>query len=213
MINLRNQGDFPITIQIPGLLTTTSAINGTLILPGSTGAGSTQHAYGYSEFIPFNATVKAVWGSERVPGTAAAGSPADSFDLLYFPPVSTTAGGVSSTVGISFCQPTPPTATGTCMFNMATSTTGNSFFNQVPLIVYSAVSNTLGGYGAIYTSATQFNPPQVARGGIFCVVMRTVGATPGYDANVVVELTRVRNSPYSQDAVQIGTYGQDNDIF
>ena len=39
MINLRNQGDFPITIQIPGLLTTTSAINGTLILPGSTGAG------------------------------------------------------------------------------------------------------------------------------------------------------------------------------
>ncbi len=99
------------------------------------------------------------------------------------------------------------------MFNMATSTTGNSFYNQVPLVVLPSISSATGGYGAIYTSATQFNPPQVARGGIFCVVMRTVGATPGYDANVVVELTRIRNSPYSQDATQIGTYGQDNDIF
>lgn len=98
------------------------------------------------------------------------------------------------------------------MFNMATSTTGNSFFNQVPLIVYSAVSNTLGGYGAIYTSATQFNPPQVARGGIFCVVMRTVGGT-GYDANVVVEIARLRNAPSATDPVQIGTYGADSDIF
>jgi hypothetical protein len=210
MINLRNQGDFPIVIQMDGTLTTSSGITeGTISHPTTT----TQAAYGYSQPIPFNATVKAVWGAERTPGSSAAGTPGDSIDLLYFPPVSTTAGGVSSTNGISFCQPTPPTATGTCMFNMATSTTGNSFYSQVPLIVYSPTSNTLGGYGAIFTSATQFNPPQVARGGVFLAVCRTVASTPGQDFQCVVELTRVRNSPYSQDATQNGTYGQDSDIY
>ena len=212
MINLRNEGDFPIVMQIRGLLTTTSGINIATIVGGSTGAATTQSAYCFSQYIPFNANIRSVWAGERIPGSSAAGTPADSVDLLYFPPVSTTAGGVSSTVGITFCSPSPDVATATCMFNMATSTTGNSFFNQVPLVTYSVVSNTLGGYGAIYTSATQFNPPLVARGGMFVAVCRTVASTPGYDFQVVVELARQRNGAETS-AMQIGTYDAISDIF
>lgn len=211
MINLRNEGDFPIVMEIKGTLTTTSGLNQTTILQG--GANTyTQSSYGFSQFIPFNGIVKAVWAGERIPGSSAAGTPGDSVDLLYFPPVSTTAGGVSNTTGISFCQPFPPTATGTCLFNMATSTTGNSFYNQVPLVTYAPASNTVGGYGAIYTSATQFNPPQVARGGIFVAICRTAASTPAQDFNVVIELARARNGA-STDPIQIGTYGADSDIF
>lgn len=211
MINLRNEGDFPIVIEILGTLTTTSGLNETTITRPSA-VSSTFASYGFSQYIPFNAVVKGVWAGERIPGSSAAGTPADAVDLLYFPPVSTTAGGVSNTTGISFCQPFPPTATGTCMFYMATSTTGNSFYNQVPLVTASTTTGTVGGYGSIFTSSTQFNPPTVARGGIFVAVCRTAASTPGTDFNVVVELARQRAGA-AQDPIQIGTYGADSDIF
>ena len=222
MINLRNQGDFPIFLQIKGTLTTTSGLTQAgIVTPAA--VASTQAAFSQeSIFIPFNATVKAVWAGERIPGTSAANASADAVDLLYFPPISSTSGGITGTVsGISFCQsPAIANATSTVLFYMASSTLAPTDYSQVPLITYGSTTQTVsatgiaaGGYGAIFTSATQFNPPQVARGGQFMLVCRTVATTPGVDFTCVVELTRIRNSAYSQDATQIGTYGQDNDIY
>ena len=232
MINLRNQGDFPITIQIHGTLTASPGITqATIIEPIAT--FSTFASYGFSQTIPFNATVKSVWAYERIPstGTTSTSGNGDGVDLFYFPPVVTTgsglpaAGGITSTLnGISFGQIYYAAASATAgpfSFNMASSTLNNSGYNQVPLVTYSAATATaaaLGGYGAIYTSTsgspfTQFNPPQVARGGVFCLVCRTVGAVAGQDFECVVELTRQRNAPYSTEATEFGTYGTDNDIF
>ena len=186
-------------------------------------------SYGYSEPIPFNAAVKSVWAYERIPstGTTSTSGNADAVDLFYFPPVVTTAGGLTSTLtGISFCQPFPPVATGTVLFNMATSTLNNSGYNQVPVVTWNAASATtaaLGGYGAIFSTTPasaqlaagwpiQQNPPLVQRGGILLAVCRTVGAVAGQDFEVVVELVRQRQGGQI-DPTQIGTYGADNDIF
>lgn len=212
MINLRNEGDFPIFLQILGTLTTTAGLTEATLTRPTT---ATQGSCDCSQPIPFNGVIKAVWGYERIAGSSAAGTPGDCVDLLYFPPLLTTASGVQSTVGISFCQPTPPTATATCMFNMASSTIGGTttvplYFGQVPLVTFA--NATQGGYGAIYTSTTQFNPPQVARGGILVAACRTVAATPGVDFSVIVEIARQRQGAYI-DAVQIGTYGADSDIY
>jgi len=196
-------------MQIKGLLTTTSGINVATIVGGTTGSATTQSAYCFSQYIPFNGVIRAVWAGERIPGSSAAGTAGDCVDLLYFPPVSATSGGVSSTVGITFCSASPDTATSTCMFNMASSTLSNSNFNQVPVVVYS--TTTAGGYAGIFTSATQFNPPQVARGGVFVAVCRTVASTPGYDFQVVVEVARQRQGAETA-GTQFGTYDSWSDI-
>ena len=207
MINLRNEGDFPIVMQIAGALTTTGVTTNIAFQTSNTVG---QACYDISTVIPFNAVVKAVWGQERVPGTST-GVNSDSWDLLYFPPASATVGGVSSTAPISFVN--PANVFSTCMFNMATSTTSGPFYGQVPLVTLNTAATTLGGYGAIFTSATQFNPPQVARGGVFAIVVRTVGTVPGKDITVTVELARARNAAYATDPMQIGTYGADSDIY
>ncbi len=228
MINLRNQGDYQVVLQIRGTLTASPGLTQAAIVePRAT--FSTLGSYGYSEPIPFNAAVKSVWAYERIPstGTTSTSGNADAVDLLYFPPVVTTAGGLTSTLtGISFCQPFPPVATGTVLFNMATSTLNNSGYNQVPVVTWNAASATtaaLGGYGAIFSTTPasaqlaagwpiQQNPPLVQRGGILLAVCRTVGAVAGQDFEVVVELVRQRQGGQI-DPTQIGTYGADNDIF
>ena len=228
MINLRNQGNYEVVLQIHGTLTASPGLTqATIIEPIAT--FSTCGSYAYSEPLPFNAAVKSVWAYERIPGTGTTSTSGggDGVDLFYFPPVVTTAGGLTSTLtGISFCQPFPPVATGTVLFNMATSTLNNSGYNQVPLITWNpttATSAALGGYGAIFSTAPtgaalaagwpiQQNPPLVQRGGQFVIVCRTVGAVAGQDFQVVVELVRQRQGGQI-DPTQIGTYGADNDIF
>ena len=228
MINLRNQGNYEVVLQIHGTLTASPGLTqATIVEPIAT--FSTLASYGYSEPIPFNAAVKSVWAYERIPstGTTSTSGNADAVDLFYFPPVVTTAGGLTSTLtGISFCQPFPPVVTGTVLFNMATSTLNNSGYNQVPVVTWNAASATtaaLGGYGAIFSTAPtgaalaagwpiQQNPPLVQRGGILLAVCRTVGAVAGQDFEVVVELVRQRQGGQI-DPTQIGTYGADNDIF
>jgi len=224
MINLRNEGDFCIPIQIHGTLTASPGLTqATIIEPIAT--FSTLASYGFSQPIPFNAIIKSVWAYERIPstGTTSTSGNADAVDLFYFPPVVATSGGLTSTLtGISFVQPFPPSATGTAMFNMATSTLNNSQYNNVPLVVWNAATATsaaLGGYAAIVSTTPavtswpiQQNPPLVQRGGQFVIVCRTVGAVAGQDFEVVVELVRQRAGA-AQDPVQIGTYGADSDIF
>ena len=234
MINLRNQGDYQVVLQIHGTLTASPGLTqATIVEPIAT--FSTLASYGYSEPIPFNAAVKSVWAYERIPGTGTTSTSGggDGVDLFYFPPVVTTgsglpgSGGLTSTLtGISFCQPFPPVATGTVLFNMATSTLNNSGYNQVPVVTWNAASATtaaLGGYGAIFSTTPasaqlaagwpiQQNPPLVQRGGILLAVCRTVGAVAGQDFEVVVELVRQRQGGQI-DPTQIGTYGADNDIF
>jgi len=219
MINIRNKGDYQVVMQIHGTLTQSPGITqATIIQPIAT--FSTLASYAFSEPLPFNSYLKAVWAYERIPstGTTSTSGNADAVDLFYFPPINL-AGASFTTAntanGISFCQPNPPVATGTCMFNMATSTLNNSLYNQVPVVTWNAASATtaaLGGYGAIYTSSTAFNPPLMARGGILMLVCRTVGAVAGQDFQAIIELTRQRQGAYS-DQTQIGTYGSDNDIF
>jgi len=227
MINLRNEGDFPITLQILGTLTTSPGLTQATIVHQAPVTSTTLFygSYAFSQQIPFNAIIKSVWAYERIPstGTTSTSGNADGVDLFYFPPVVGTAGGLTSTTtGISFVQPFPPSATGTVMFNMATSTLNNSQYNNVPLVVWNAATATsaaLGGYGAIVSTTPavtswpiQQNPPLVQRGGQFVIVCRTVGAVAGQDFQVVVELARQRAGA-AQDPVQIGTYGADSDIF
>lgn len=227
MINLRNEGDFPITLQILGTLTTSPGLTQATIVHQAPVTSTTLFygSYAFSQPIPFNAIIKSVWAYERIPstGTTSTSGNADGVDLFYFPPVVGTAGGLTSTTtGISFVQPFPPSATGTVMFNMATSTLNNSQYNNVPLVVWNATTTTsaaLGGYGAIVSTTPavtswpiQQNPPLVQRGGQFVIVCRTVGAVAGQDFQVVVELARQRAGA-AQDPVQIGTYGADSDIF
>jgi hypothetical protein len=185
MINLRNLGEFPIAMKIKGTLTTT--------------AGNAQ-SYDFSQQIPFNATINAVWATELSPGNSPAGTAGDCIDLLYSPD-STAVTAFSSLLSSGV------------MFNFASSTVSSAGYGQIPLT--STATATAGGYGTgnIVTSSTQFNPPQVARGGFFKIVVKTVASTTaGGDLSVIVSLNRNRQGS-NIDPVQIGTYDGDSDIF
>ena len=227
MINLRNTGDYQVIMQIAGTLTASPGITeATIVRPGV--LVSTFASYGYAEPLPFNGYLKSVWAYERIPGSSTSTSGnGDGVDIFYFPPVVTTgsglpaAGGITSTLnGISFCQPaySASAATGTVMFNMASSTLNNQGYNQVPLISWNpatATSAALGGYGAIYSTVSanlSQNPPLLQRGGILMLVCRTVASTPGTDFQCALEVVRQRQGS-TLDPVQIGTYGADSDVF
>ena len=187
MINLRNWGEFPIVMKIKGTLTTT--------------AGNAQ-SYDYSQPIPFNGTINSVWAYENSPGSSAAGTPGDCIDLLYSTGASTNTSSTS----------TPLTLLSSgVMFNFASSTVSSAGYGLIPLT--STATATAGGYGTgnIPTSATQFNPPPVARGGYFKLAVKTVATTPGGDLNVIVTLNRNRQGA-GIDPVQIGTYDPDSDV-
>jgi hypothetical protein len=189
MINLRNWGEFPIVMKIKGTLTTTA---------------TNVQSYDFSQLIPFNATINAVWAYEGTPGSSAAGTPGDCIDLQYVA-TATTSTAVAATLVSSGV-----------MFNFASSTVSSTVnsggYGIIP--VTSTATATAGGYGTgnIITSSTQFNPPQVARGGYFKIVVKTVATTPGADLNVIVSLNRARQGG-NIDPVQIATYNNDSDIF
>lgn len=68
MINIRNLGDYFVTMRIKGTLTTTAA---------------NAQSYEFSQPLPFAGNIKAIWGYEKTPGTSAAGTVGDCIDLLY----------------------------------------------------------------------------------------------------------------------------------
>lgn len=188
MINLRNLGDFPIVMKIKGTLTTT-------------GVGS----YDFSQQIPFNSTLKAVWAYEKTPGySAQAGTGGDQVDLQYGP------AGVAPTTLLNagnfmFIFPTLATT--------AASSTANGIIPVTLGIASSGtVSATLGGYGVGNFTTTVGNPPILARGGIFNIVVQKVTTTAGGDLTVVCELNRARAGA-NIDPVMTGTYDNDSDIF
>jgi len=180
MINLRNQGEFPIVLQIKGTLTTTS---------------TNAQSYCYSQPIPFNATLGAVWAIENRPGSSAAGTPGDCIDLQY------SANSTTSTA-------TPATLLSSgVMFNFASSTVSSAGYGLIPLT--STATATAGGYNLAFTT-TVGNPPAFARGGYLKAVVSTVATVAGADLVIVATLNRARQGS-GIDPVQIGTYDPDSD--
>lgn len=174
MINIRNQGDFPIVMQIKGTLTTT--------------AGNAQQ-YAFSQPIPFNSTIKAIWAYEKTPGTSGAGTVGDCVDLLY---------GAAGSAPATFL-------TSGAMFQFASATSGG-------ILNTGTVTATLGGYNTANITSTAGNPPQVAKGGIFAISVKTVAATTaGADFVCVVTLNRQRQGARIAP-IQVGTYDGLGDI-
>jgi hypothetical protein len=122
MINLRNLGEFPITLQIKGTLTTTA---------------NNAQAYAISQPLPFNATLGAVWAMEARPGSSAAGTPGDCIDLQYLPASTTvTQAATLLTSGV--------------MFNFASSTISSAGYGLIPNTL--TATATAGGYNTGFTT-------------------------------------------------------------
>ena len=185
MINLRNQGEFPIVLQIKGTLTTTS---------------TNAQSYAISQPIPFNATLGAIWAVEATPGASAAGTAGDCIDLLYCADSTTSTASAQTLI------------TSGAMFNFASSTVpAGGYYGLIPLT--STATATLGGYNTGNFTTTVGNPPAFARGGYLKIVVKTVASGfAGGDLTVVCNLNRARQGS-NIDPVQIGTYDPDNDIF
>ena len=184
MIYLRNQGEFPIVMQIKGTLTTTS---------------TNAQSYAISQIIPFAANLGSVWAVEASAGGSAAGTPGDCIDLQYC---------ADATTGTA----TPLTMVSSgVMFNFASSTVSVAGYGLIPLT--STATATLGGYNTqnIIVSATQFNPPALARGGYLKIVVKTVGTTAGGDLTVVAVLNRARNGG-GVEPTCFGSYNPDSDF-
>jgi hypothetical protein len=168
MINIRNAGDFPIVMQIKGTLTTTA---------------SNVQSYAFSQPIPFNATIKAIWGYEKTPGTSPAGTVGDCIDLLY---------------GAAGSAPATLLSSG-AMFQFASATVGG-------ILQTGAVTATAGGYNTASITATVGNPTQVVKGGIFAISVKTVASTTaGADFVCVVMLNRQRQGARIAP-IQVATY-------
>ena len=186
MINLRNQGEFPIVLQIKGTLTTTS---------------TNAQSYAISQPIPFNSTLGAVWAIEATPGASAAGTAGDCIDLLYCAD-STTATATAQTLVSSGV-----------MFNFSSSTVSSTVqgggYGLIALT--STATATAGGYNTGSFTTTVGNPPQFARGGYLKIVVKTVASGfAGGDLQVVAMLNRARQGS-NVDPVNIGTYDADSD--
>lgn len=153
-------------------------------------------SYTISQPIPFNATIGAVWAIENSPGSSAAGTAGDCIDLQY-----------SANSTTSTATPASFLASG-AVFNFASATVSSAGYGLIPL---TGLTTTAGGYNTAFTT-TVGNPPQVARGGFFKAVVKTVATVPGGDLVIAVTLNRARNGS-GVDPVAVGTYDPDSDIF
>lgn len=122
MINLRNQGEFPIVMKIKGTLTTTA---------------NNAASYDVSQPIPFAATLGSVWAMESTPGSSAAGTPGDVIDLQYI---------AASSTSTQFAT----LLTSGAMFNFASSTVSSAGYGLIPNTL--TATATAGGYNTGFTT-------------------------------------------------------------